>query len=415
MTTPLTAPMAPATSYPHAGSAAYYRLAIILGSLAAMGPLAIDMYLPSFPTIARELHSTPSTVEITAAVYFIGLALGQAVYGPLSDRFGRTRPLYFGLVVFTLASLGCAFARSVPQLIVFRALQALGGCAEMVVARAMVRDYFDQRDSIRIMSLLMLVMGLAPILAPLLGGQLLVHFGWRAVFWTLASYSALSLAMVWFLLPESLSHEQRRRDSAGAILGVYGQLLRNRAFLAYAISGSLIISSMFAYIAGSPFVFIELYHVPADRYGLFFGTNAIGLIAASQINGRLARRFTPRAILSRVLPITAAASLIFLFDAWTGAGGFLGLLLPLFLCVASVGFVLPNTSVLAMAPHGRIAGSASALLGTIQFGFGALAGAMVSTFNNGTARPLGAVVGACGVCALLVYQLTPSTPADPRH
>jgi DHA1 family bicyclomycin/chloramphenicol resistance-like MFS transporter len=395
--------------HPKAGSPEYYKLAILLGALAGMGPLAIDMYLPSFPTIARELGSTPAAMEVTAAAYFIGLSVGQAIYGPISDRMGRTRPLYFGLALFILASIGCAFATSVPQLIALRIVQALGGCAEMVVARAMVRDYFDQRDSIRVMSLLILVMGLAPILAPLIGGQLLVHFGWRAVFYALATYASICLVAVLVLLRESLPVERRRRDGLGEILAVYRRLLGHRAFMAYVLCGGLVMSGMFAYIAGSPFVFIELFHVPPDRYGLFFGTNALGLITASQINGRLARKHSPGDILRRVLPVTALASLTLLVSVSTGIGGFAGLLLPLFVCVASVGFAVPNTMALAMAPHGPVAGSASALLGTVQFALGATAGAAVSGLNNGTAVPLGVVIATCGVGAWLAFQAVPST------
>lgn len=390
-----------------AGSSAYYTLAIMLGALAAMGPLAIDMYLPAFPAIARELGSTASSMEASSAAYFIGLALGQSIYGPLSDRVGRLRPLYTGLGLFIVASIGCAMATSVPQLIALRVVQALGGCAEMVVARAMVRDYFEPRDSMRVLSLLILVMGLAPILAPLVGGQLLVHFGWRAIFITLAVYAAVSLIAARFVLRESLALDRRRRDSFADVVRVYGRLLVDRAFMAHVVCGGLVMAGMFAYISGSPFVFIELFGVPPDRYGFFFGTNAIGLIAASQINGRLAGRLTPSQIVARVLPVTATAALVLLFDVSTGTGGFAGILVPLFLCVASVGFVVPNTIVMAMAPQGANAGSASALLGTIQFTLGAAAGGAVSTFNNGTAIPLGAVIATCGVGAFVAFRTAP--------
>lgn len=279
----------------------------------------------------------------------------------------------------------------------------------MVVARAMVRDYFDPRDSIRVMSLLILVMGLAPILAPLIGGQLLVHFGWRSVFVALAAYALVCLGAVIVLLRESLPVERRRKDGALAVVRVYGRLLSDREFMAYVLCGGLVMSGMFAYIAGSPFVFIELFDVPADRYGFFFGTNAVGLIAASQINGRLAHAYSPRQVLRRVLPVTALAGLVLLFNVSTGTAGFAGLLVPLFFCVASVGFVVPNTMVLAMAPHGPVAGTASALLGTVQFGLGAAAGAAVSTLNNGTAVPLGAVIATCAVGALLCYRVAPAS------
>jgi DHA1 family bicyclomycin/chloramphenicol resistance-like MFS transporter len=392
-----------AATIPH-GTAAYYRLGIILGALTAMGPLAIDMYLPSLPTIAGELGSTTAAVEVTVAAYFTGLAAGQSLYGPISDRLGRKPPLYLGLLLFMAASIGCAFAASVPALVTLRFLQAVGGCALMVVSRAMVRDLFDERDSMRVLSLLMLVMGLAPILAPLAGGQLLVAFGWRAIFWLLTACAATCLAAVWWLLPESLAVADRRRDSLATVSRLYLMLLRDRAFMVQAICGSLTLAALFAYIAGSPTVFIQLFEVPPERFGLYFGANAFGLIAASQINGRLARTLPAGAILARVVPVTALAGVVLLVNAVTGFGGFAGILVPLFVCVASVGFVVPNTTVLAMAPHGRMAGSASALLGTLQFAAGAAAAAAVSALNNGTAVPLGAVVAACGIAAFVTSR-----------
>jgi MFS transporter, DHA1 family, multidrug resistance protein len=382
----------------------YYLLIVILGSLSAMGPLAIDMYLPSFPAIAREFGASASAVQATVAIYFIGLAAGQVFYGPLSDRLGRKGPLLFGLVLFIGASIGCAFATSVGTLLMWRLVQALGGCAEMMVARAVVRDRFDARDAIRVLSMLLLVMGLAPILAPLVGGQLLVRFGWRSVFWALAGYATLGLVAVTLLLPESLAAERRRQDSLGEVFGVFGTLLHDRVYMAYILTGGLIISGMFAYIAASPFVFIELFHVAPERYGLFFGTNALGLITASQVNGRLAHRVNPQAIVKFVLPAAAVAGLALLFSAYTGAGGFPAILVPLFVFVASLGFILPNTTVMAMAPYGRIAGSASALLGTVQFLLGAGAAALTGALGDGTAVPLALVVAGCGCGAFLIHQ-----------
>jgi DHA1 family bicyclomycin/chloramphenicol resistance-like MFS transporter len=383
----------------------YYRLGILLGALTAMGPLAIDMYLPSFPAIADELGTTTAAVQATAAAYFLGLAFGQAFYGSFSDRVGRKIPLYVGLVLFIVASIGCALATSVEALAVLRFVQALGGCAEMVVARAVVRDRFDERDGIRVLSLLLLVMGVAPILAPTIGGQLLLVFGWRSVFWTLAAYGVAGLVAVVTLLPETLPPARRREHSFGRLLHVYGMLLRDRRYMAYVLAGSFIISGMFAYIAGSPFVFIELFGVSPDRFGLFFGANAFGLIAASQVNGRLAHRIDPRRIVRVVLPVSAMAGLTLLGTTLTGIGGFPALLVPLFVFVSSLGFVLPNTTVLAMAPHGSVAGSASALMGTVQFLLGAVAGGLIGVLANGTAVPLAAVVAGCGIAAVLTYNL----------
>ena len=386
---------------------AYYRLALILGALTAMGPLAIDMYLPALPTIAREMQTSSASVQVSLAVYFIGIACGQAFYGPLSDRWGRKRALYFGLVLFCAASAGCALAKDVGALIALRFMQALGGCAPLVVPRAIVRDYFDQRGSVRMLSVLMLVMGLAPILAPLIGGQLLVNFGWRSVFWVLAAYGAFWLAIVTLFLRESLPVDRRRRQRALEVFATYFGLLRDRSYIGYVVTGALIFAGLLAYIAGSPFVFIELFHVPPERYGLLFGMNAIGIITASQFNRWLANRYDARDIISAVLPVSVTAGLVLLLDAYTGFGGFPGILLPLFFYIASHGFIMPNTTALAMAPHGAVAGSASALLGTVQFVLGASAGALVGAFGNGTAVPLAAVIAGCGVLAFATYQTLP--------
>ena len=397
----------PDTNSPLSGKA-YYRLAVILGALTAMGPLAIDMYLPSLPTIARQLQSTPAFVQVSLAVYFTGIALGQAFYGPLSDRIGRKPALYFGLTVFMISSIGCALAGHVRTLIVFRLLQALGGCAPLVVPRAVVRDFFDEREAVRMLSMLMLVMGLAPILAPLIGGQLLVNFGWRSVFWVLASYGAIWLILVVLFLPESLPVERRQHQPISAVLATYGRLLRDRRYMGYVLSGALIFSGLLAYIAGSPFVFIELFHVRPERFGLFFGTNALGIIAASQINRWLANRIDVRRIVRAVLVAAMTAGLVLLLNASTGFGGFPGILVPLFCFIACHGFVMPSTTALALAPHGRIAGSASALLGTLQFVLGAAAGALVGALGNGTAIGFAAVIAGCGVAAFMAYQVLAS-------
>ena len=383
----------------------YYQLAVTLGALTAMGPLAVDMYLPALPTIAREFGASAGAVQVSLSVYFIGMAAGQAVYGPLSDRIGRKPTLCFGLLVFLAGSIGCALSQRVETLVVFRLVQALGGCASLVIPRAVVRDYFNERDAVRMLSVLMLVFGLAPILAPLVGGQLLIHLGWRSIFWLHAGYAGFWLAVVLLSLGESLPSERRRRDPFGAVLGIYGRLLRDRTYMGYVLTGSLVFAGLLAYIAGSPFVFIELYHVPPERYGLFFGSNAIGIIAASQLNHWLAKRTDPRHVLSLVLPLSMASGLVLLINVYTGFGDFPGILVPLFFFIATHGFVMPNTTALAMVPHGAVAGSASALLGTVQFMIGATAGTLVGALGNGTAIPFAAVIAACGMLAFVVQVI----------
>jgi DHA1 family bicyclomycin/chloramphenicol resistance-like MFS transporter len=303
-----------------------------------------------------------------------------------------------------ISSIGCAVAQNITALIAFRFLQALGGCAPIVIPRAVVRDHFDQSGSVRMLSVLMLVMGLAPILAPLIGGQLLVHFGWRAVFWLLTAYAATWLVVVALFLPESLPPARRLRQPITEVLAVYWQLARDRKFMGHALSGALIFSGLLAYISGSPFVFIELFNVPPERYGLYFGINACGIIAASQTNRWLVGRVATHRIVRIVLVVAMTAGLFLVVDAYSGFGGFAGILVPLFCYIACHGFVLPNTTALAMASHGRVAGSASALLGTFQFVGGAIAGSLIGAFANGTAVPMAAVVAGCGATAFLANR-----------
>jgi len=388
-----------------AGAGRLGKLTFMLGSLTALGPLSIDMYLPSFQAIARDLTASPAQVQLTLAVFFVALGIGQAFYGPLSDRFGRRRPLCFGLALYVLASAGCALARSIEALVAWRFAQALGGCAGMVIARAVVRDRFDEREAARFFSLLILVTGLAPILAPSIGGQILVFFSWRAIFWTLAGFALVGFITATFVLPESLPPERRTEGGVATALRVYSRLLRDRAFMRCALSGALVISGMFAYIFGSPFVFMQIYGVRPERFGWIFGAIALGLISASQLNRVVLARVAGARILSHALVVTAAAGVILLVMAWTGVGGLAGLLGPLFVYIASLGFVLPNVIATALGPQGRNAGTASALLGTLQFGAGATVGALLGVLGDGTAVPMAGLIATCGLSALLVHRL----------
>ena len=363
------------------------------------------MYLPSFEAISRDLAASDAQVQWTLAVFFGGLGLSQAFYGPISDRYGRMGALCFGLTLFALASAACALARSIEGLVAWRFVQSIGGCAGIVIARAIVRDRFDEREAARVFSLLMLVMGLAPILAPLVGGQILVHFGWRAIFWTLGAFGLACLLAVLLTLGESLPPERRSTGGLGNALRVYGQLLRDRPFMRYNLSGALVISGMFTYIFGSPFVFMGIYGVRPDHFGWLFGLNSLGLIVASQCNRALLGRAAGAYILSRALIVTASAGVLLLVTALTGAGGLPGLLLPLFFYISSLGFVLPNVVAAALAPQGGNAGSASALLGTVQFGAGAAVGTLLGALGNGTAVPMAGLIAACGLSALAVHRL----------
>lgn len=382
------------------------KLVLILGALTAFASLSIDMYLPSFPTLERDLRASSSAVQYSLAAFFVGMALGQALYGPLADRFGRKRPLYAGISLYVLASVGCALAPNVETLIVLRFVQALGGCAGIVIARAMVRDLFDREASAKVFSLLTLVLGVAPILAPLVGGYVLKFFGWRAIFGILAAFGIACLAAAAAGLRETLPEAARHNHSSpirGA-LHIYSQLLADRRFNGYAFAGGIAQAGMFAYISGSPFVFIKLYGVSEQTYGWFFGFNAFGLIAASQINHRLLARWKSDAILSRILLIVAGFGIWLLTIAITGWGGLWGLLPPLFGFVASLGFSFPNAIAGAMAHQADRAGSASALLGTIQFGAATIAGSMVGAFHAHSAVPMAAVMAVCSVIALGLHR-----------
>jgi DHA1 family bicyclomycin/chloramphenicol resistance-like MFS transporter len=377
------------------------HLILILGGLSAFGPFATDMYLPAFPAITESLRTDPAAVQRTLAAFFAGMGLGQLVYGAASDRWGRRLPVFVGLGLFTAASAGAAMAEDIGWFTAMRLCQGLGGCAGLVMARAIARDLTEGPAMVRLMSQLMLVMGIAPIIAPSVGGLLLGSAGWRGIFWILAAYSALLAVAVALFLPESLPPARRRRDGPLAILRTYWRLLANRRFLGLALSGALPVAGMFAYIGGSPFVFMELNGISPQGYGLFFGANAFGIMLASQVNALAARRGVPAAgALAAVQWAMTGAGLVLLAAAATGWGGFPLIVAALFCYVAGVGAVMPLASTLAMAPHGAVAGSASALIGTLQFGLGALTGWLVGALHDGSALPMAFAVAACGALGL---------------
>lgn len=380
---------------------------LILGALTAFASLSIDMYLPSFPTLERELHTSSSSVQFSLAAFFIGLALGQALWGPLADRYGRKPPLYIGISVYVLASIGCALAKNIESLIALRFVQALGGCAGIVIARAMVRDIFDHKTLARVFSLLTLVLGVAPILAPVAGGYILNLLGWRWIFAILTVFGICCLTASALGLKETLPYEARHRSEGNPIfaaLKVYGQLLVDPRFIGYALAGGVAQAGLFAYIANSPFVFINIYGVREDVYGWFFGANAFGLIVSSQINHRLLSKWTSDQILSRIMVIMTCFSLTLFLAAWTGWGGFWSLIPPLFGFVSCLGFSFPNAIAGALAHQAKRAGSASALLGTIQFSLATISGSLVGVFHPHSAIPMAAVMASCCVLALLLHR-----------
>ncbi|MGA9701679.1 multidrug effflux MFS transporter [Pseudomonas sp.] len=381
------------------------RIILILGALSAFAPLAIDFYLPGFPAMATAFGTDEKHIQLTLAVYFGGLAIGQLIYGPLADRFGRRGPLLSGVTLFTLASFACAFAPSLEWLIGARFVQALGGCAGMVISRAVVSDKCDAVGSAKVFSQLMLVTGLAPILAPLAGGVMVGLWGWQSIFLALSLFSVMAAIAVAVGLPETFPAHQPRQPLSGS-LRRYASLLSDRVYLGYALTGGISIGGMFAYIAGSPFVFIKLYGVPAEHYGWVFGSNAAGFILMAQVNARLLAKRGPAFLLSRTVWLYMLAALTLLGVAALRTDALWPLLVPLFICIASLGCIMPNTSACAMAGQGARAGSASALLGCIQFGVAAGAASLVGVLHDGTAMPMAMVISLCGVLAVTIAMST---------
>lgn len=383
---------------------------LLLAGLAALGPFSIDMYLPGFPELAREYGVDAAAVQGTLSFYLLGLSLGQVVYGPLIDRWGRRGPLLGGLVLYALASLAAGWAPDIGWLTAARFVQALGGCAGMVVARAVLRDMFGPRDMARVLSLVLLVMGVAPIVAPLLGSVVIDLWGWRAVFVCLAGYGAAVALGVGLGLEETLRAPSLDLSPA-RIARTYLGLLRERVFLGYALAGGLAQSGMFAYIAASSFVYIEVFGLSPAQFSLVFGLNAAGLIGGSQVNARLLRGSSPERLLPPVLAVYTAAGLWTAVAALSGLGGVVGVSIGVFVALCSLGFCLPNSTAAAMGPVGDRAGMASALMGTVQFGLAGLSSYLTGRWFDGTALPMAAVIFGSGLLALLALR---SLVQEPR-
>lgn len=389
------------------------RMVLILGALNAFSAMSIDMYLPAFPQISRDLGVPLGTVQLSISAFLFGSAAGQLFYGPLSDRWGRRMPLLCGLALYVASAIGCACVRTGEGLLFWRVVMAVGGGAGMVISRAVVRDIYDATEAARMFSLLMLVMGAAPILAPIAGGQILLITGWRGIFSFLGVFGLLSFGAAAAGLPESLPEERRIRRTFSEMIAIYGHLLRNRRYTGYAISLGCVAGVNFAYISGAPFFFIELHGISPQHFGFFFGANACGLIGASQVNRRLLQHFSPQRILHVAFTVNAMAALLLTASVITGIGGFPVQLFLIFVCLSMTGLLYPNVTALALAPFDKAAGSASALLGTIQYTLGASAGALVGMFHNGTTVLMTATMSACGVvgwCAAVWFARSSSAP-----
>ena len=383
-----------------------WGLVVLLGSLTAMGPLAIDMYLPSLPSIGHDLGASSSQTQGIVAAFLAGMALGQFAYGPASDRFGRRPPILIGIWIFVIASVGCALATSPGELIAGRFAQALGACSGAVVARAVVRDHFTHIETARMLSLLMLIMGLAPILAPLLGGALLSFGGWRLNFWFMTAFGVLLGAAALLRMRESRSAETAAHAKSEHPFRTYASLLKDRRLVGYALTGALNGATLFTYISASPELLIQTYKIPAQAFGWVFGINAVGIIGANQVNRHLLRRTTPDRVLARASVTSLAFAVLLLIAAVSGVGERWSVLPLLFCVLASYGFMQGNTMAGALNIDPRRAGSISALIGGLSFGTGALASSLAGVLHDGTPRPMALimVVGLAG-SSLALHRL----------
>jgi DHA1 family bicyclomycin/chloramphenicol resistance-like MFS transporter len=384
----------------------YARNAIVLGLLAAIGPFAIDMYLPALPTIATDLKASTAATQMTLMAFFIAFGVCQIVYGPLSDMVGRKPPIYFGLGIFALGSVGCALASSIESLIAFRVLQGVGASAAMVIPRAIIRDLHTGTEATRLMSLVMLVFSVAPILAPLTGSALIVPFGWRAVFVAVTVVTVLTFVLFAVSLPETNAKENRVKVSAANLLAGFGTLVRDGRFLGLTFIGAFGMSSFFTFLASSSFIYIDHFGLTPTTYSLAFSVNAVGFIGASQFAATLGERFGMARVVTAAVAAYATFAVILFAVTASGVDSLPVLMVLLFCSFAFLGLVIPSTMVLALEEHGPIAGMASALGGTLQMVTGGIVIVLTSVFFNGTALPMVATIMICSLIALTLAIAT---------
>jgi DHA1 family bicyclomycin/chloramphenicol resistance-like MFS transporter len=383
------------------GEHASSGLLLLLGAMSAFPPVTTDIYLPALPELTHSLRGTITEGQVTLAVYFVGLGLGQLFYGPWSDRIGRRPAMMVGAAIYLAASVGCAVATTMNEMIGWRFLQAIGACSGVVISTAVVRDRFDQRESARIFSMLLTLRGVGPIVAPLAGGVIVTWLGWRAIFWAVAVFGATLGLAVFFGLQESRTEAVAARARSESPIGAYTAVLQNPRIVGYMLTSGLNFSCMFAWIAAAPYLIITLYNVPALYFGWIFGANAAGFMIAAQINRRLLKSYRPDDILPRGAIGAALAAAVLLVDALTGYGGALGVLLPLFLVVASLGFVSTNAMAGGMAVDPSRAGSVSALFGASQFSVAGLTTVGAALLSRQPALAMAAVIMACALGALV--------------
>jgi DHA1 family bicyclomycin/chloramphenicol resistance-like MFS transporter len=396
----------------------YFFLILILGTLTALSPFSIDMYLPGFPAIAKALHTTIEQVDRSLSSFFIGLACGQLLYGPLMDRFGRKKPLYFGLILYIVISVGCFSSTSIHLLIILRFVQAIGSCAAGVAAMAMVRDIFPVNENAKVFALLVLVLGASPMIAPTVGSYLTAAFGWQSVFIVLMSIAILILIAVIFTLPESYASDPSFSLKPLPIINNFIAVIKVPQFYTYAIATSLAFAGLFAYVAGSPSVFMEYFHVSGKLYGWIFAGLSIGFVGSSQVNNVLMKYYKSEQIVIVALTGQVIVAVIFLIGSLNGWFGLYSTIAMIFLVLCGVGLTNPNASALSLAPFSKNAGTASSLMGAMQLGIGALSSYGVSLFSNHSAMPMSLIMAVSASIALMVLligrrNITVQIAADP--
>ncbi|MFD1605118.1 multidrug effflux MFS transporter [Flavobacterium artemisiae] len=380
----------------------YIKLILILGSLTALGPFSIDMYLPGFSGIAKDLHTTVAKVSMSLSSYFIGISAGQLLYGPLLDRFGRKKPLFIGLLVYILASLGCIYVADIDAFILLRFIQAIGSCAATVASVAMVRDLFPVKDIPKVFSLLMLVVGLSPMLAPTVGGYVTEDLGWHAVFFILMCMGILILVASQMGLPNTYKPDTSISLKPKPIIANFWSVLKEPQFFTYAFTGSIAFSGLFSYVAASPIIFMDIYKVDAKIYGWIFAFMSVSFIGSSQLNSILLKRFSSEQMIFGALISQSVISIIFLFLAMNDLLGLYETIGMLFLFLACLGISNPNTAGLTLAPFAKNTGSASALMGAIQLGLGALASFAIGVFVKDSVTPMVAIMTTTTITAFII-------------
>lgn len=383
----------------------YFALILVLGSLTALGPFSIDMYLPGFSAIAEDLKTSVNSVSLTLSSYFIGISAGQLLYGPLLDRFGRKKPLYLGLLVYILASIGCVFVTDIDSFIVLRFIQAVGSCGASVAAITMVRDLFPVPEIPKVYAKLMLVLGLSPMLAPTIGGYVIADFGWHTVFVILAFMGVAALLASKFALPSQYKPDTTLSLKPVPILRNFILVLKEPQFATYAFTGAVAFSGLFTYVAASPIIFMDIYQTDEKTYGWIFAILSISFIGASQLNSLLLRKYTSEQLVRFALVTQSVISFIFLVGVISNWFDMYGIIVMLFLYLGCLGLSNPNTAGLSLAPFERNAGSASALMGAIQMGLGALASVAVGIFVKGSLLPIALIFVAATLLALIILMM----------